>query len=54
MASRQGAERGGGVSWDLPRDPEVVLARSGAPDTPGLRPQEHHFCSVDRMQPEDL
>lgn len=32
----------------------MVLARRGAPDTPALRPQEHRFCSVGRMQPEDL
>lgn len=36
-----------GVGWG-------ALARRGAPDKCTLRPHEHCFCSVGRMQPEDL
>lgn len=42
------------VSYAILGDPGMALARRGAPDMSALRPYEHCFCSVGRMQPEDL
>lgn len=42
------------VNYAVLGDPGVALARSGASGMFALFPYEHCFCSVGRMQPEDL
>lgn len=42
------------VSYAVLGDPRVALAKRGTPDMSALCPYKHCFCSVGRMQPEDL